>query len=164
MLRFPKRKVRLTALSGVALVGLCSAVFPPVHSGRPGTALLAGAHVDAATLAIFERACRDCHSDETRYPWYGYIAPVSWWMRSHVARGRLHLNLSRWNAYPLVRKERSLSEIANQVKDGGMPIASYLVLHPKARLSTYEVETIFRWTQAERARLIAASIAERSGK
>ena len=134
---------------------MASLLTLPVTSDQADRPLLAGAQIDPAVLALFERSCQDCHSEATRYPWYAYVAPVSFLIRSDIARGRNHLNLSRWNEYPLVRKERSLSEIANQVKDREMPLLQYTLLHPRARLSESDVNAIFQWTQAERARLIA---------
>jgi hypothetical protein len=104
-------------------------------------------------LAI-ERACRDCHSDATKYPWYSYIAPVSWLINRDVQQGRKRLNLSQWGDYPVVRRERCLSDIANQVQSGGMPLAIYTFMHRNAKLSKAEVDAIFEWTQAERLRLI----------
>ena len=130
-------------------------------AANPGSPLLEGAQVDSRVLAILRRSCADCHSEATTYPWYSYVAPFSILIRSDVTRGREHLNLSRWAAYPLVRKERSLSEIANQVKDRDMPLAQYTLIHRNARLSGDEVDAVFRWTQTERARIIAASVAGR---
>ncbi len=141
----------------LALLAVASFLTLPVTSDQAGRPLLAGAQIDPAVLALFERSCQDCHSEATRYPWYAYVAPVSYLIQSDVARGRTHLNLSRWNEYPLVRKERSLSEIANQVKDREMPLLQYTLLHPSAKLSESEVNAIFQWTQAERSRLIAGN-------
>ena len=117
--------------------------------------MLAGARVPEAVRATIDRSCRDCHSEATRFPWYSYVAPVAWLIASDVKNGREHLNLSRWNEYSLIRRERSLSEIANQVQDGGMPLAIYTWMHPDAVLSPADRAAIFEWTQAERARLIA---------
>jgi hypothetical protein len=121
--------------------------------------LLGGAQVSTEVRSAIERACRDCHSEATQYPWYSYIAPVSWLINRDVEAGRKHLNLSRWSEYSVVRRERCLSEIANQVQDGGMPLGIYVVMHPSAKLSKLDVVAIFEWTQAERARLIAESTA-----
>ena len=141
-------------------VGITSIITRPPASNA-GAALLQGAEVDLRVLTILRRSCADCHSEATTYPWYSYVAPISILIRSDVVRGREHLNLSRWAAYPLVRKERSLSEIANQVKDRDMPLAQYTLIHREARLSDDEVNAVFRWTQSERARLIAESVAGR---
>lgn len=86
------------------------------------------------------------------------MPPVSWLIASDVSRGRKHLNFSRWSEYSIIRRERALSEIANQVKDGDMPLFSYLLLHHDASLSEADAEAIFQWTQAERTRLIEENL------
>jgi len=149
-----KSRLLFALLTAAAIVSLLAA---PTPSGVPGQPLLSGAQVDARVLAIIDRSCRDCHSEMTQYPWYAYVAPISWWIKRDVSQGRLHLNLSRWNEYSPVRKQRSLSEIANQVKDREMPLSEYILMHRDAQLSEGDVDAIFRWTQRERARLIAES-------
>jgi hypothetical protein len=121
--------------------------------------MLTSAAVNSEVLAILRRACADCHSDETRYPWYAYVAPVSWLLKVHVQEGRAHLNLSRWEQYSPLRRQRLLSEIANQIQEGEMPMRQYTFIHHQARLSAADVNLIIRWTQAERNRLIAEAIA-----
>jgi len=148
---------RLRIASLILLGGLAATSFvtSPTKSAPGGGPLLEGAKVDEKVLAILQRSCRDCHSDVTYYPWYSYVAPFSLLIRSDVSGGRLHLNLSRWNEISLQRKERSLSEIANQVRDRDMPLWQYTLIHRAARLSDAEVDIVFRWTQTERARLIS---------
>ncbi len=143
--------------TGLTVTAIVSFLTAPSPSDVPAQPLLSGARIEAPVLAAINRSCRDCHSEMTHYPWYAYVAPVSWWIRRDVSQGRLHLNLSRWDEYSPVRKQRSLSEIANQVKDREMPVSEYILLHPDARLSESDVDAIFRWTQAERTRLIAES-------
>jgi hypothetical protein len=134
-------------------VAACSfATFPPPSDQH--SALLDGAQVDAQVLSTLRRSCADCHSQATHYPWYSYVAPVSWLIRSDVVNGRGHMDFSHWNEYPKVRRERLLSEIANQVRDRDMPLRQYVLLHRDARLSDREVQAIFDWTQKERMRLI----------
>ncbi len=140
-----------------ALLLIGSVLTSPDRSGNTGLPLLSGAQVEPPILALFEKACQDCHSEKTRYPWYSYVAPVSWLIERDVARGRTRLNLSRWNELSLIRRERSLSEIANQVQDGDMPLWQYTIIHRGARLSPNEANAIFQWTQRERARLIEQS-------
>lgn len=142
----------------IALVGIVSFLTAPRASGNAGAQLLAGAQVPAPVLAAIERSCRDCHSEATRFPWYSYVAPFSWIIVSDVKQGREHLNLSRWNQYSLIRRERCLSEIANQVEDGGMPLAAYTWIHRRAVLSPVDIDAIFAWTQQERSRLISESV------
>jgi hypothetical protein len=153
-----KSRIRKILLVVVALVAITSILTAPHASENSRAPLLTGAHVPDAVRVAIERSCRDCHSEATRLPWYSYIAPVSWLIESDVKQGREHLNLSRWNEYSLVRRERCLSEIANQIQDGGMPLASYTWIHRDAVLSPVDVDAIFAWTQEERARLISESV------
>jgi len=149
-------KVVPLAIAAVIVIG--SIVTRPRVSVAVHAPLLAGAHIPQPVLATIQRSCVDCHSEATVYPWYSYVYPVSWLIRDDVTRGREHLNFSRWSEYPVVRRERCLSEIANQVQDGGMPLPQYTFVHRGARLSRSDVDAIFDWTQQERARLIAESM------
>lgn len=150
-------RLRIAAGAAAGVLIVASVATMPKAEAVSQSPLFAGARIDEPTLALFRRACQDCHSERTSYPWYSYVAPMSLLVRQDVARGRQWFNMSRWDAYPLVRKERLLSEIANQVEDRDMPLRQYTIVHREARLSDDEVEAIFRWTQAERSRLIAES-------
>jgi hypothetical protein len=151
----PNRRLKIALYILPACIVVLSLATMPTEPPAAGNAILSGAQIDPNVRAILERSCQDCHSEATRYPWYSYVAPVSFLIRSDVIRGREHLNLSRWSEYSLVRKERSLSEIANQVKDRDMPLSQYTLIHRNARLSDADIDAVFRWTQAERSRLIA---------
>jgi hypothetical protein len=150
--------LRIISFSLLGLIAVASVLTPPAQSDNAGGPLLSGARIDPRVLSIIERACRDCHSETTHYPWYSYVAPISWLIQTDVSAVRKHLNLSHWSDYPLLHRERSLSEIANQVRDGGMPLPQYTLIHRNARLSQADANAIFQWTQTERARLIAASM------
>jgi hypothetical protein len=138
----------------VSIATMPPASQQPAASARP---MLEGAQVDPHVMAILDRSCRDCHSDVTHYPWYSYIAPVSALITRDVERGREYLNMSRWNEYSRIRKQRALSGIANQISTGGMPLDFYLWLHPEAQLSAADQKLLFDWTQNERRRLILES-------
>ena len=96
---------------------------------------------------ILRRSCCDCHSNETRWRWYGYVAPVSWLLAGDVNEARRKLNFSKWGEYPDTKRMRLARDIVDQLNEGAMPLPSYLWLHPGARLSAEEVETIRRWTE-----------------
>lgn len=102
---------------------------------------------------ILDRACSDCHSNKTEWPWYTNVAPLSWWISNHVNEGRQHLNLSEWAKLDRDRQDKKLRQICDEVEDGGMPLSSYLPMHPKAKLSEQDKKTLCDWTAAERARL-----------
>ncbi len=159
-MEFTRRRRRLPIALSIVLgcIVVTSLATAPTEPGPAGGTVLSGAQIDPKVLSILERSCQDCHSEITHYPWYSYVAPVSWLIRIDVTRGRRHLNLSRWSEYPIQRKERSLSEIANQVKDRDMPLPQYTWIHRDARLSDADVNAIFQWTQTERSRLIAESL------
>jgi hypothetical protein len=149
-----RKVLRTIALVLLGMMLVASVISGTRRSENANAPLLAGAQISAQVRSTIDRSCRDCHSEATRYPWYSYVAPVSWFINQDVQKGREHLNFSRWSEYSVIRRERCLSEIANQVQDGGMPLASYTLLHRDAKLSHADVEALFKWTQEERARLI----------
>jgi hypothetical protein len=87
---------------------------------------------------ILKGACYDCHSDETIYPKYAYIAPVSWSLKSHVNEGREHLNFSIWGTYNNDLKKNILTSTVDAVKNKTMPMPGYIVYHKEANLSEAE--------------------------
>jgi hypothetical protein len=153
-----KKRLQTTAFILLVFLVFASAFTHPRASGEARKPLLFGAQVDPQVLAIIQRACHDCHSGATYYPWYAYIAPISWLIERDVNRGREHLNLNKWNDYSVLRQERLLSEIANQVRDGDMPLPLYTLMHRESRLSETDVDAIFQWTQRERSRLIESTL------
>ncbi len=88
----------------------------------------------AKTKETFMRSCGDCHSNETKWPWYSNIAPLSWSIYHHVEEGREHFNVSMWG----VQKKNEGEDAVKEVKEGEMPLDSYLLGHPEARLSDSE--------------------------
>lgn len=107
--------------------------------------------------ANFARSCNDCHSNNTNWRWYTYIAPVSWFTVGHVNKGRTELNFSTWGKYGTRMKETRLKAICVQCRGGTMPLASYALVHREVRLSSEEVEMICAWTERARKELEAAS-------
>jgi hypothetical protein len=150
-----KKRLPVLALALVAFFAVGSVLTPPDQSGDANAPILAGATIDPEVLSQIKTSCGDCHSERTVYPWYSWVAPVSWLVERDVAGGRRHLNLSRWSDYPPDRREKLLSNIAKQVKDGDMPLPYYTLIHRNAILTAAGVDAIFQWTQAERARLTA---------
>ncbi len=97
--------------------------------------------------ALLQRACYDCHSNETQWPWYSSVAPLSFLIARDVTEGRRELNFSLWNQYNERRKARKLKEIAEQVEQGKMPQWYYVSLHPDAKLSPADRELIIKWAR-----------------
>ena len=105
-------------------------------------------------VAVLDRACADCHSSKTTWPWYSQIAPISWYLADHVKDGRKELSLSDWGTYETRRKSRKLDEIREQVESGTMPIKSYVLLHPNAKLSDADRRLLIDWANQERERML----------
>lgn len=122
---------------------------PPVAEAYT---LEANVTVPSEVAAIFERACNDCHSNKTRWPWYSEVAPVSWFVTDHVTHGRKHLNFSEWT-HPTPHSEaktpdEQLERIRKQVSSGHMPISSYTLIHRDAVLTSDDIRTICEWAAA----------------
>jgi len=105
--------------------------------------------------AILTKACNDCHSNNTRYPWYSKFQPVDWWMNNHVIDGKKHLNLDDYTSKNLRSQYHRLEEIAEQVKKGEMPLDSYTWIHKDANLTESEKNTLISWTNAAKASMEA---------
>ena len=103
---------------------------------------------------ILKNACLDCHSDHTRYPWYNNITPVNYWLASHVNDGKKHFNVSKWNDYSDKKKDHKLEELAEEVKEGHMPLPSYTWTHSDAKLSKEQIEAVENWVKMARVQYI----------
>lgn len=98
--------------------------------------------------AILQRACYDCHSNETRWPWYSYVRPVAWVIASDVNAGRRELNFSNWGQYSLKRRKKLKREIGEAIAKGEMPLGIYLWMHSEATLTPEIKAVIVRWTKS----------------
>lgn len=102
---------------------------------------------------ILVRSCKDCHSNETVYPWYSNIAPISWSVVDHIRVGRGKLNFSKWGTYIDSRKARKLKKICEEIESGHMPHNQYLWIHWNAELTAANKKTLCDWTTREGAKL-----------
>lgn len=115
---------------------------PPVD---PARSLWNDSNVHPSVAEVLRRACADCHSHETRWPWYSRIAPVSWMLEQHVRDGRAKLNFSEWSG----QSQDQAEEIYDSVAKGKMPMAGYLFLHPNARLSAADRSLLQAWADGK---------------
>lgn len=123
-------KTLLLCSVGFAALAFIGIQFIPVQTTNPKVEVAVKWDSDR-TRELFYRSCADCHSHETRWPWYSRIAPASWLIAGHVRDGRLDMNISKPD-------EVDSDEAARQIRKGEMPPASYLLLHPDARLNESE--------------------------
>jgi len=97
---------------------------------------------------IFTKACYDCHSNQTIYPWYSYVAPISWLIAKDTRLGREELNLSEWAELSKRKKIKVLNGIAEEIEEKNMPLKIYSIVHKDAILSDSEIKTITEWTKS----------------
>jgi heme-binding protein len=100
--------------------------------------------------AILRRSCYDCHSSETRWPWYSQVVPVSWLLKHDVDEGRQELSFSEFATYSPKKSARTMKAICDEVKSGDMPLWQYRPLHPDAKLSDADRQALCAWAAAHR--------------
>ncbi|MFI2742397.1 heme-binding domain-containing protein [Zhouia sp. PK063] len=106
---------------------------------------------------MLKTSCFDCHSNNTEYPWYNNIAPVSYWLADHINGGKRHLNFSEWGNYSTKKKLHKLDETKELVEKKHMPIDSYLWIHKDAKLSEEQIQKISAWVDSYSASLQATA-------
>jgi hypothetical protein len=104
--------------------------------------------------AVFRAACYDCHSNNTRYPWYSNIQPGGWLLANHVKNGRSALNFSEFGSYSQRKQTSKLKAIVNSLNDGTMPLKSYSLIHRDARLTNDEKALIINWATGQKNNLM----------
>lgn len=118
---------------------------PPVN---PADDIQQVAGVPAEVMTVLRASCYDCHSNETVYPWYSKIAPVSWWVVDHVQEGREKLNFSTFGQLSAGDRAEALEEAGETIQEGEMPLQSYTWMHPAAQLSAANKSLLLNWLQA----------------
>jgi len=131
-------------LALVALVVVVVIQFVPVERTNPPVEADFDGPPEVA--AVLETSCYDCHSNETRWPWYSRVAPASWLVAHDVEEARDRMNFSLWGTYDPRRQEKLAEEIWEEVEGGEMPLRKYLVVHPDARLSEAAKQTLEDWS------------------
>ena len=105
-------------------------------------------HIPENVKSILTKACMDCHSNNTSYPWYAYTQPTDWWMNDHIINGKKGLNLDEYSNKRLRYQYHKMEEIIEQVKDGKMPLNSYTWIHKDAILSKDEKDILINWANS----------------
>ncbi|PHM18561.1 MAG: cytochrome C [Sulfuricurvum sp. PD_MW2] len=127
--------MNMKTVSIAVILGAVAIQFIPYGKDHTNPPIMSEVQWDSPrTQELFNRACADCHSNETKYPWYSNIAPVSWLVAHDIEEGREKMNVSMIG----VQTKNKLKDAADEVKEGEMPIPPYLIAHPEARLSDAE--------------------------
>ncbi len=150
------RKMLKSALIGLAVVFVAIQLVPVERTNPPvdpSMTFQAKVNLPPYIDQIVRRSCYDCHSHETKWPWYAYIAPSSWLVTGDVKNARSLLNFSNWN-YNMFRTVGRLDQMAQEVFDGKMPLPQYLLMHPNAKLSQAERDTLINWVEVAREEIM----------
>jgi uncharacterized membrane protein len=144
-----KKVLRYIALSLLAVLIAIQFVRSPRNAGvAEGTGSIIAAHkVPDDVRKILQRACYDCHSNSTKYPWYASVQPSAWWLAKHVREGKAELNFSEFATYDTKRTVRKLQAVADEVHERHMPLKSYLLMHAEAKLTDAEVALVATWAE-----------------
>lgn len=143
------RRSFAAAVVVLVTVLLLAQLVPVARSNPP---VVAPITAPPEVMTVLDRACADCHSHETRWPWYSRVAPVSWLVVRDVDEGREKLNLSTWGALEPKRQQKLREEMWEEVSEGEMPLRMYRLAHPEARLSEADRELLRRWAGEDRRR------------
>lgn len=97
---------------------------------------------------ILTKACNDCHTNNTVYPWYAAVQPVTWWLDDHIKEGKKHLNFDEYTTFSLRKQYHKMEEVVEQVKEKEMPLNSYTWVHSDAKLTDAERVALTTWAQS----------------
>ena len=140
------KKILLGLLGVLLIIQIIPANLPEVMEVNNDDLLLNNS-VPENIEWILQSSCYDCHSNETIYPWYSYVAPVSFLVSRDTRKGRKHLNFSEWQSLSKSDKAKALDEIGEEVGEGEMPMKIYPITHPDARLSDEQRKAIIAWAE-----------------
>lgn len=140
----------LIALGLILLVMQAFRIDTTNPTTAPEKDFLAVTNTPAELATIIRTACYDCHSNETTYPWYTQIAPVSWWIKNHIDDGKDELNFSEWADFSARKADHKLKECIELVEEEEMPINSYTLIHGDAKLSESQKTALMDWFKSLR--------------
>ena len=141
------KRILKYVLIGLGVVFVAIQFIPVERTNPPVTGL-----VDAPedVLTTLRRSCWDCHSNETDWPWYAYVAPASLRVTQHVWMGREHVNFTEWDSYDAEELDEAYEEIAKEIEKGVMPLSDYLLVHRNAKLTKSDRERLVSWAESAR--------------
>lgn len=146
-------KILKKILLGLFIVFIVIQFIRPAHntSGQVlPTDITKTINVPDKILDVFKNSCYDCHSNDTRYPWYVNIQPMGWIMADHIKTGKANLNFSEFGSYSKRKQANKLRSLAETINDGSMPISSYTIMHTDAKLSEENKKLITGWVAKTR--------------
>lgn len=144
-----KKKITYLALALPVAFALLQLTNPPRTNPPVKADFIATLHPPGPVANALVSACYDCHSHQTRWPWYSQMAPVSWLIAHDVNEGRQHLNLSEWPDTDAKRAVRRLEEMSDEIGKGEMPPPKYTAIHADARLTNAQRKVLTDWLDGQ---------------
>lgn len=138
-------KKLVLGILGLLLLVVVIMQLVPVDRANPPVTEIVSAPPEA--MAVLQRACWDCHSNQTRWPWYARVAPVSWLVSHDVVEARSKVNFTTWDAYDAGTRAHLLHEVLEEVEHGEMPLPIYLTMHDDARVSEADLAVLRDWIE-----------------
>jgi hypothetical protein len=132
---------------GIVLLVLALAQLVPIDRSNPP--VISDLPAPPEVKAILQRSCYACHSHETVWPFYGYVAPVSWLLAMDIHDAREEMNFSTWNTYRVDEREHHLEEIVEEIEEGHMPPGHYRLFHPGEQIKASELELLRAWVHGD---------------
>jgi len=138
--------MKITMIIVVVLLALIQ--FIPIDRDNPVADPNEEIKLQGEVKLIIQTACYDCHSNNTQWPWYSHVAPVSWFVAHDVHEGREKINFSLWNTYSAKRINRKFQEIIDEIDEKEMPLPAYLILHSEADLDDAQRAVLIQWAKS----------------
>jgi hypothetical protein len=143
---FDMKRILKCGLLGLVVAFAAMQLAQPTRTNPPvKTDFLKTTAAPPDVAAMLRASCYDCHSDETRWPWYSYIAPVSWQVAQDVNHGRRHVNLSEWPADNPDLARKKIENMSDAIDDDDMPLNKYTLIHKDARLTPEQRDRLTQW-------------------
>jgi hypothetical protein len=146
-----KKIIKIILIVAVAALVIIQVFRPDKTSSSDVTAddITKKMQVPENVQQILKRSCYDCHSNQTTWPWYSNVAPMSWLVAKDVRNGRGKMNFSEWGKIPSAKQEARLEAICEEIKEDEMPLKNYLLLHGDAKLSQLDKDILCKWVESE---------------
>lgn len=144
VMRMRKKALKI----GILVLAAAFLLAQTIRTERSNPPISSDISCDPGVRSLLRKACYDCHSNETIWPWYSGIAPFSWLVTNDVREARRHLNFSEWGGYDSDTRLYKLKGIAEEVREGEMPLWYYSIVHKGARLDAAERDRILSWAEA----------------
>ncbi len=141
------KKVLYILLGVFIIIQFIPSNRPKVSFDNPNDLIANSPNMPKDVKLILKTSCYDCHSNETIYPWYSYVAPTSFLVSRHVKKARENINFSEWEGYKKSTKAEKLDDIYDEITEGEMPLESFTFIHRDAVLSSGEREVISSWAE-----------------